>query len=159
MATSTIDLQRGIFEDFITNGMFAMLVDMPELGDSNNLTSEEYEVRAHVDLRQAAPHELPAIKGYQRFIISNAEIQYERSYAAVEINASFEAEEDLGPFTHILVCCRGDTFNATASNGNNRGSTLGRVLLIDSTTTNYLPATGTYEYSTVFRLKMRDVLS
>ena len=158
IATPTIDFQRGVLEDYILRGLFVCLIDMPELGQGDYVSNEEYEMRTYLTLPQAIPHELPALNGYQRYIPNNPTFSYTPAFSILRVTATFSAYGgDIGPFTHALLGCGGDTYSASPSNGNGRGSTIGRALLVKACSTNTLMNGATYEVEIPVRVRVNQL--
>jgi hypothetical protein len=127
----TTEYYTGLLNYTSTN-LVALLINRPELGLSSSPTLTQLEARLSLTMEDAVAWELTQ-SAYSRAIVTSPVIMLPTSTTlTAELIATVTFSGIIGPFTHILFTRGANVAGANAGNGNNRGSSNGTIIWIDS---------------------------
>lgn len=133
--TYTNQIKREIIESFLGSNLVVALVNYPNAGLSDTPTTQELAARKNFGMTNVFNTEIGRtnMNGYARQIVEDLSIETLSTLTKAEVEVSFTAEGgNFDPFTHIVLIKDADLSNADpATNGNNRGSTVGSVIYIE----------------------------
>lgn len=119
----------------ISFNLVAILVYYPELG-LEVPTSEQLQLRRNINMFKVAEKEISNTGGYARFGVSAPLPVLINGDYKLNISSRFPAvggaTAAFNPATHIVYTRGADLINATPLNGNNIGSTVGTVVLVET---------------------------
>lgn len=136
--TTSINILKDFGEHYVSLGLGALLVQMPELGLTDTPNAQELKLRRESTLQDLIPYEVGGImlNGYKRCFIDKPNITYTTTSVILDFLLEWEAiGKPMGPFTHYVLCKNLNKFRAGVRNGNNRGSYEGVVLGIQPVST------------------------
>lgn len=115
-----------------TFNLVAILINYPEIGLSLP-SSSQLELIRNLTMTTVAQKELTNAGGYKRHIvIPTSPVITEDTYSVTATSAFTATTSDFDLATHIVYTRGADLTDANNSNGNNIGSNLGTVILVES---------------------------
>ncbi|MBD2201815.1 hypothetical protein H6G33_10690 [Calothrix sp. FACHB-1219] len=132
----TNQFRTRLVEDYIKINLVSFLIQMPSLGITDSPTPTELNNRLSLTMSNAVAQEIGAtnLYGYKRNIITTSTSSEDliNRVITVTVTSTFTANGgSIGPASHICYARGADVLGASASNGNNRGSTIGTLIKVE----------------------------
>jgi len=143
ITTTSREILESLIKEYLTEGLGCFLIYLPELGLDDTPNEMEYERRKALTMGEAVNYEIGkySLNGYSRYIFLESEIDIKitKTLISLTVKPFFQAVGDyMEPFTHI--CLARGMNSGSISNGNNRGSSIGTLILTKPVPTNILPS-------------------